>query len=221
MQIRWRFRRSTNASADYGVFLWSRVPVGNAAATHTGTAAITETADTSSAAGKVQAKGAAGAGEGPDALLAFGTAARAPVVTVGPLSLPHDDYDDDYRPWWQYRRDPEEEKRKLDAMRREIGLLPPAVARQVERKTERAVDKAVVALSRETVTVDSEAHAFDLVAAYEREFQRALQGVLSKARSEDAEAAFRSAVKARVAADRAEQIEQDDADVLSLIEYLI
>lgn len=218
MLLRWRFRRP-DASADAGVLAWSFVAQGTADGAHVGDANATEGVDTGAAAGAVLVSGAGAIGEGAD----IGSGAGSSPLVVIPV-LPTQQGggpDEGYRYWWSPRRNRKAEEERLRRMRAEIGLLPPETRKTVERTADRAVEKAVVALSEKPATVKSETHAFDLVASYQREYQRAFQGVLAKARAEDADAAFRAAVKTKLAAEHARKIALDDEDIMSLVERLL
>jgi hypothetical protein len=157
-----------------------------------------------------------------------------PTPPSGPTSLPHNDYyDDDLRPWWQRPDQSKTLEARLQAARREIGLLPPAEAKKAETATiaaestaNEAVKKAVDKLVPLQSKITTERQGFDLVAAYEREYRRAFRGVLAKARADDAAEAFRQEVRAKLQEQhereiRSRRIAQDDAEVLVLLGYLV
>ena len=221
MLTRWRFRRSSGDAA-YPVLAWSRVPVGTAAITHTGTASPTAPGATSSAAGTVGIAGTGNATAPNASCLAFGTAARP--APAGPSVIPHDDYwDEDARPWWDRRRNQEAEKATLDAMRAEIGLLPRRAAAEVRRAAEGAVAKASKRLAKadKSARVFDERRAFDLVAAQEREYRKAFRSVLAQLRADDLVETFRAEVRASLREERKREVEADDAEIMRLLEEVI
>lgn len=148
-----------------------------------------------------------------------------PPIVIGPL--PHDDYDQDWRPWWDTARRSVRLEERLQEMRREIGLLPEPVALRVGEAAEKAVKKAIDKLVPIKSTIETEKQAFGLVAAFEREYRTAFRGVLAKARADDALAeSFRQEVRARLQAQhereiRSRLIAKDDEEVLALLGYLV
>jgi hypothetical protein len=144
-----------------------------------------------------------------------------------PLSLPHDDYyGDDWRPWWNNPKRAKGLETRLQAMRREIGLLPEPVAEKLELATTAAVEKAVDKILPLVPNIKTEKQGFDLVAAFEREYRTAFRGVLAKARTIDAVESFRQQVRSRLQEQhereiRSRRIAQDDAEVLVLLGYLV
>lgn len=125
---------------------------------------------------------------------------------AGPSVIPHDDY---YRRqrrlWWNATRDAEDDKERLQALRREIGLLPPEETPQVEvavKAADRAVKNAVTAI----IETKSPERTFDYLAAYEAEYRKAIRSILSKARAEDAEVAFRAEVRRKLIVQRDEEL---------------
>lgn len=159
--------------------------------------------------------------------------APAPAPTPAPLApfiqgpLPHDDYDygPDYRPWYQRAKDFDTRREaRLQAMREEIGLIQTPKAVKAKLRAAVAVEKATLAITKRLDNIPTEKCAFDLVAAFEREYRKAFRSVLAKARAEDAAEVFRAEVRAKVAKQARERrlaIERDDADVLMLLSYFV
>jgi hypothetical protein len=108
-------------------------------------------------------------------------------------------------------------------MRAEIGMLPRRQAREIERTVASVVSKATVRLAKSDKTgrISNEAHAFDLVAAYEREYRRALRSVLSQARADDLVDTFRAEVRAGLREEQRQRVAADDAEIMQLVEHLI
>lgn len=111
----------------------------------------------------------------------------------GPAVIPHDDYD--YEPWYRRRND---YTSRLDAMRREIGIIP--------KEAQRAVAKAATVILAKPQAARTEAKAFDLVKHYEAAFRRAMRVILGRLRAEDIEAAWKEQVR-RSLVERAEEEE--------------
>lgn len=221
MLIRWRFRRQY-ASSDRGIFYWSRVLLGAAALSHTGTAAQTETADLNTAAGSVHVDGRGTQGEGADGSAGRGTAALPQATVVTQHGGGPDDGDElRRRPWWQRdKRHAAVLEARLDAMRQEIGLLPPAQVKRAERAVRQAAEAIVQAPA---AVVASEPAAFGHVAGYRKDYRNALAEIVSRGRLDDADEMFHDAVRERIDAEKARirRIQDDDDLVIAmLVEFL-
>lgn len=102
-------------------------------------------------------------------------------------------------PWWLPRYDPEH---GLKEARRALGILP--------KEAKKAVEKAARVIIDNPKRAKTEAAAFDFVKAYERQFRQALRDILSKARAEDIEQAWREEVARSL-------VERADEEVLLLV----
>lgn len=135
-------------------------------------------------------------------------AAPSPTPTPTPIPpspvvqaiFPHDDYDDDYRPWWNRPRGESERRElRLRRMREEIGLLPPAqeieTPSEIPTAAEKEVAKAVEAIIAKPEVMRSETKAFDLVKSFESHFLSEYQKALLAALARDARLAHELSVK--------------------------